>query len=96
MGQAKNRGTYEQRVAQAIERTRLEDEARSAQFKREEAARIAKLRALPPEERKVVVMAASDCKHRSAMLMAALAGVAGSNIIVLEQMESAARRNRRG
>lgn len=40
MGDARRRGTREDRIAQAIERKKIEDAKRREQFKREEAARI--------------------------------------------------------
>jgi hypothetical protein len=56
MGEAKRRGTRERRIAQSLERTRLEDEARRATLQREDEERRARIAALPPEERKAVIM----------------------------------------
>lgn len=72
MGEAKRRGTRANRVVQAIERKRLEDAARSAEFQRKEAERKAKLAALPPEERKKVLFAGGS-RHNSLLMAAAMA-----------------------
>ena len=70
MGQAKLRGTHEQRAAQAVQRAaeeRAECERKEAEAKEAERQRIA---ALPPQERKRI----SERKHRSHLMTAMLMG----------------------
>jgi hypothetical protein len=74
MGEAKRRGTRERRIAQSLERTRLEDEARRATLQREDEERRARIAALPPEERKAVIMGVGSPRHDARLLMAAMAG----------------------
>jgi hypothetical protein len=74
MGQAKRRGTREQRIAQAIERKQLEDAAFREEYQRREAERRAELAAMPPEERKQVILSERS-PHSSRMLLAAMAGL---------------------
>lgn len=78
MGQAKLRGTREQRIAQAIERKKQEDERRHEQYRRHEAERRARLLALPPEARKVVLLGGGPSRLR----LAAMLGLAGPLLIV--------------
>lgn len=75
MGAAKRRGTLEQRIAQSVERQKIEDAARRERFLREEEARRARLAALPPQERKEAVLTASTGAHRANMLLAAMLGL---------------------
>lgn len=70
MGQAKARGTREQRIVQAIERRKAEDAARHEQYLRDEEARRERLRKLPAQERKEVLLAGGG--YHTAALMAAL------------------------
>lgn len=73
MGEAKRRGTREQRIAQSVERQKQEDAARSAEFQRLEAERRARLAALPPQERKEAVLRSRSGSNKRLMLAAALA-----------------------
>lgn len=76
MGEAKRRGTLEQRIAQSVERKKSEDAARSAEFQRREAEHKARIAALPPQERKEAVLR-SGTSHSRLMLAAALAASLG-------------------
>lgn len=76
MGEAKRRGTLEQRIAQSADRQRQEDAARRAQFQREEEAQRARLAALLPQERKEAVLMGSGGHHTRLMLALALAASA--------------------
>ena len=74
MGQAKLRGTYEQRSAQAQQRAaeeRAERERQEAEAKEAERQRIA---ALPPEQQKRI----SERRHRRHMELAILLGTAAA------------------
>jgi hypothetical protein len=73
VGQAKRRGTREQRIAQAVERQKIEDGARAERLRLEEAERQERLAALPPEERKRMILGSGGKSH--ALLMAAAAGL---------------------
>lgn len=81
MGEAKRRGTKEQRIEQSIERRKIEDAKRSEEFRRREVAR---LRALPVEERKQVILAGGGARsrHDARMLMATLAGLSAPLLVV--------------
>ncbi len=72
MGEAKRRGTREQRIEQAVERRKLEDAARTEQHRREMEARRARLAALPPRERKEAVLAGSGPSIANTALLAAV------------------------
>ena len=54
MGQAKNRGTYDERVAQSIRRAELEASANELAKQAAEHARAQRLAELPPEARRRV------------------------------------------
>lgn len=75
MGEAKRRGTREQRIAQSIERQKREDAARSAEFKQREAERIA---AMKPQERREAVLAGGggSMLGRAALMAASMAAAA--------------------
>lgn len=73
MGEAKRRGTLQDRIAQAAERKRLEDAARHEKYLQVEAERRAKLAALPPEKRKEIILGSSRSRSRGLMLAAAMA-----------------------
>lgn len=79
MGEAKRRGTLEQRIAQSVERRKVEDAARSVEFKRREAERLAKL---PPQERKDVILAGGGGRHHSRMMLAAALAASAPLLIV--------------
>ena len=70
MGEAKRRGSKEQRIAQSLERQRLEDARRSAEhkelMKRQQEARFAQARkeGIPP------VLVATGAQRRHGMLLA--------------------------
>lgn len=72
MGEAKRRGTREQRIEQAIERRKAEDAAVLEASRVAEEAYAEKIRNLPPEARKEVLMRRASPK-RYALLAAALA-----------------------
>lgn len=75
MGEAKRRGTKADRVASAIERQRLEDEAeRQGKLLALENEK-ERIRNLPPEIRKAVMMRRRSSKHMAltALAVAALA-----------------------
>lgn len=74
MGEAKRRGTKEQRIAQSIERQAREAAERSAELKARRHAEAARISALPPQERKEAVLAGSG--HVSRAMLAAMLGVA--------------------
>jgi len=80
MGEAKRRGTREQRIAQAIERRRQEDARLHERHQREEAERRARIAALPPQERKEALMVSS--RGPSMLQLAAMLGLAGPLLIV--------------
>jgi hypothetical protein len=71
MGEAKRRGTKEQRIAQSIERHQQEKTARALEQNAADKAFAERVRALPPEARKVVLLRRSSPKHRA--LIAAMA-----------------------
>lgn len=87
MGDAKRRGTREQRVAQAIERRKLEDAARHERYQREEAERRARIAALPAQERKEAVLTGGG-GGMSRLALAALLGVAAPILIVDRETEA--------
>lgn len=74
MGEAKRRGTLEQRIAQSVERQKIADAARREQFLREEEARQARLAALPPQQRREAVLMGSG--HHSRLMLVAALGIA--------------------
>lgn len=79
MGAAKRRGSFEERKAQAIERKTQEWAIREGMKQQAAKAEAERIRNLPPEERKQVILAAGDAsasKHRARMLMAMTAGLA--------------------
>src|SRR5689334_9787435 len=80
MGEARRRGTKEQRIAQAIARRKLEDAARSAQFKQREAERIARLTA--QERREAVMIASGGSRHLDRALLASMLGASAPLIVV--------------
>lgn len=82
MGEAKRRGNLEQRIAQSIERRKAEDAARSAEFKRREAERLAKL---PPQERKDVIVAGGSGRHHNRMMLAAALAASAPLLVVDRQ-----------
>ena len=87
MGQAKLRGTFDQRAAQAEQRAaekRAERERKEAEAKEAERQRVA---ALPPEERKRI----SERKHRSHLMTAV---VMGTLIGALQDIDKPSRRGK--
>lgn len=72
MGQARMRGSREQRVALAVHRQRDLQVAREAAAAKREADERARMAALPPKVRKRV----AEQRHRNRMRIAALLGLA--------------------
>lgn len=81
MGAAKRRGTREQRIEQAIARRKIEDAARSAAYKAQRQAEAERVRNLPPQERKEVLLAGGGVNN--AMLLAALSGALAASGTVI-------------
>lgn len=75
MGEAKRRGTFEQRKDQAAEREAQEWAVREGMKRQREQAEAERIRNLPPEERKEVILAGGNARagRHSAMLAAVLA-----------------------
>ena len=72
MGEARRRGTREQRVEQSVERKRLESEARAAAAAAR-AAEAERVRKLPPEVRKEMMFRRSKSMLARADMLALLA-----------------------
>lgn len=91
MGQAKRRGTFDQRKAEAIERQRREADALSEKHRRELEARKERERvriaALPPRERKEAVFVADSSPRTRLMLAAALAASAPLLVVDPERIK---------
>lgn len=81
MGAAKRRGTREQRIEQAIARRQAEDAARSAAYKAQRQAEAERVRNLPPEERKAVILGGGGTSR--AMLAATMALALGAAAPIL-------------
>lgn len=80
MGEAKRRGTKEQRIAQSIERKAQEWAMREGMKQQAAKAEAERVRNLPPEERKAVILGGG---HNRALLIAAAAGaLAASGTII--------------
>lgn len=73
VGEAKRRGTLEQRIAQSVERKRIEDAKLHAHYVREEEKRRARMDALPPQERQKEIRRGYHNRLMLAALGAALA-----------------------
>ena len=73
MGEARRRGTLEQRIAQAIERQKIEDAAAHERYRQDEAERLAKILALPPQERRQAILSrrTGPLSHHLALALAA-------------------------
>ncbi len=82
MGQAKARGTFEQRKAEAVERDKVlaakRTEEHRALMVRQAKERHERLSKLEPKARKEVMLMEASPKHTSLMLAAALALAASS------------------
>ena len=78
MGEAKRRGSREQRIAQAVERRAQEDAARLEASRAAQAAEAERIRNLPPEQRKEAVLVAGGggSRRHGLLLAAALAASA--------------------
>lgn len=77
MGEARRRGTKDERIAQAVERERIASERRSEEHRalmerqrQKQAERIAKL---PPEARKEALLRRASPKHTALMAAAVMA-----------------------
>lgn len=75
MGQAKLRGTQEQRVAQAIEREALARAERDRKKAEADAAEAERIAALPPKQRERVILAGRNRNIRLATWMALAAAM---------------------
>lgn len=78
MGEAKRRGSRELRVAQAMSRRTAEQERLLAAQCADEAAYAERIRNLPPEQRKELLLRRPSPKHKALMMAAALAMAAPS------------------
>lgn len=76
MGEAKRRGTREQRVEQAIERRKVEAAEREAQRLREIREKHERVRNLPAEERKEAFLAGGSSSRHRLLLAAAMSAAA--------------------
>lgn len=81
MGEARRRGTREQRIAQSVDRRKQEEARLHEQHQIEEAARRARIAALPPEERKAMIVGGGPSRLRLAALLG-LAATAAPILIV--------------
>jgi hypothetical protein len=91
MGEAKRRGTREQRIAQAIERKKAEDAALHQRYLAKEAERRererTRLAALPEERRREAVFISGGGSHRSHLALAALLGLGASAPLLMVDTE---------
>jgi hypothetical protein len=75
MGQAKNRGTFEQRQAAALERTRQEREAKAAAERTIQAAELERQRQLTDEQREMEALARKRRNMNRAGMIGLLSGL---------------------
>lgn len=85
MGAAKRRGTFEERRAQSIERKAQEWAIREGMKQQAAKAEAERLRNLPPEERKQVILAGGSARTHRALLMAAMATGLGAPLLAIRQ-----------
>lgn len=83
MGQAKLRGTQEQRVAQAIERDALARAERDRKEAEAEAAEAQRIAALPPEQRERIMARKRNTNIRMATWMALAATMGAPPPVVI-------------